>query len=142
MNKSILNQFIDMFSKLSTAIFFFSSIYIAIFVGFDGGLSVSYIWGVLALSFIICLARLPFCFDKEMTKKKYILWNVFFFIFANIVVLVFGFLLGWFNLKAPATIIGMEITYIAVSIVIWVLICMSMKHSADKMNQQLKKIKN
>lgn len=141
MNKNILDQFIEMFAKLTTAIFIFSSIYISLFVGFSETLSVKYIWGVLFVSFIISVARIPFFYEKERSKLQYVILNIVYFFVTNSVVLLTGFFLHWFTLEKPETIIGMEITYIAVFAVVWGLIYISIKHSAQKLNEQLKKIK-
>lgn len=141
MNKNILNQFFEMFTKLTTVIFIFSSVYISIFVGFNDSLSVKYIWGVLFVALVISVARIPFFSEKERSKRQFLILNIIYFLITNAVVLATGFILHWFTLENPATIIGMEITYVLVFATVWFLIYISIKHSAQKLNDQLKKIK-
>lgn len=141
MRKSKIGFFIDIFAKLSTAIFLFSSIYIYIFNGFVKFLSVSFIWGVLAQAFILSIAYMPLIPEKELSKKRYLLCNILYFIFADLVVLGFGFFFEWFSLNRPVTIIAMEITFVVVSMVVYLLMYLSAKNSAAQMNEQLKKLK-
>lgn len=141
MNKTKLNFFIEMFSKLSTAIFIFSSIYIFAFGGFNSVLSIKYIWGVLAQAFLLTLAYLPFLSEKEMGKKKFLICNIIYFICADIIVLVTGLFLEWFSLKHPVTIIAIEIIFVLVYATVYAVMYFSNKKSVDQMNQQLKKLK-
>lgn len=142
MNKSLVSAFIDMFAKLATAIFFFSSIYICIFSGIHGSVSLSYIWGVLLLSAILTAARLPFLKEKEMPRIPFLLWNIVYSVFANGVVLATGLWLGWFSLAHPITIIAMELLFVVIFITVWVVMYLSLRHSTEKMNSQLQKFKN
>lgn len=141
MNKTKLNFLLDMFAKLSTAIFLFSSIYIAIFNGFEKSMSVTYIWGVLGQAFLLTVAYIPLIQEKEITKKRFLIYNICYFIFADLVVLGFGLFLKWFSLKHPVTILAMEITFVVVFAVVYMIMYFSAKSSAAKMNEQLKKLK-
>jgi len=141
MNKTRMSFFIDMFSKLTTAIFLFSSIYIYIFNGFQKNLSVKLIWGILAEAFLITLGYLPFVTEKEIPKTRYLILNILYFIFTDLVVLGFGFYFGWFSIRHPITIVAMEITFVITYAVVYLIMYMSVKRSAEKMNEQLKKMK-
>jgi len=141
MNKTRFNFFIDMFSKLTTAIFLFSSIYIFLFNGFQKNLSVKFVWGILAEAFLITLGYLPLVTEKEMPKSRYLIFNILYFIFTDLVVLGFGFYFGWFSIKHPITIIAMEITFVITFAVVYLIMFMSVKRSTKKMNDQLKKLK-
>lgn len=141
MNKSKLNFLIDLFAKITTVSFIFSSIYIFIFAGLETAFSVKYVWGILGESFILSVAYLPFVTEKEMPRKKYLICNILYFIFADLVVLGLGLYMGWFSLKRPATFIGMEINFVSVFVVVWAIMYLSAKNSATKMNEQLKKLK-
>lgn len=141
MNKSKISFLIDMFAKLTTAIFLFSSLYIAIFNGINTSISFSYIWGVLGLSFLLTVAFIPLIPEKEISRKRLLICNICYFIFADVVVLGFGLLLNWFSLQHPVTIVAMEITFIVISIAVYLIMYFSAKNSAAKMNEQLKKMK-
>lgn len=141
MNKSVIEQWFDMFVKLVVTIFLFSSIYILIFMGIEAEVSIKYIWGVFGISLSLSLARIPFFYEWNMGKFAVIVFNVIYALFANAVVLFVGSFLRWFNFKQPATIIGIEITFVLVFVVVWLIIWISMKHSEQKLNNQLKKIK-
>ncbi len=141
MFKSKLGLLLDMFAKLSTTIFVFSSIYIAIFNGVRVSLSISYIWGVLALALVLTLVYAPFITEKEVSKKRFLIYNICYFVFADLVVLLFGFLLKWFSFEHPLSIMAMELTFVVVFIVVHLIMYFSAKSTADKMNEQLKKLK-
>lgn len=83
MNKSKISFLIDMFAKLTTAIFLFSSLYIAIFNGINTSISFSYIWGVLGLSFLLTVAFIPLIPEKEISRKRLLICNICYFIFAD-----------------------------------------------------------
>ena len=97
-----------------------------------------YIWGVLAISLILSAAYLPLYSD--LSKKAYIIGSVIYYVFADCVVLGVGLLLGWFRLEVPASIIGMEITFVVVSVSVFFIEYLSIKHSTHVLNDQLKKI--
>lgn len=141
MKKSNISFLIDMFSKLSTAIFLFSSIYIYIFSGLERIMSVTYIWGVLAQAFLLTVAYIPFRTEKEMSKRRLLISNICYFIFADLVVLGFGLLFKWFTLDHPITIIAMELTFVVVFIVVYLVMYLTAKSTVSKMNEQLKKLK-
>lgn len=141
MNKTRLRFFIDLFSKITTFSFIFSSAYILIFAGLETTFSVRYVWGILGQAFVLAAAYVPFVTEKEISKKKYLIYNILYFLFADLVVLGFGFYLGWFSLKRPATIVAMEINFILIFFTVWVIMYLSAKNSATKMNEQLKKLK-
>lgn len=141
MNNSRLSDFFDMFTKLATAIFLFSSLYILCFVGIEGAVSLKYVWGVLGISAVLSLAKIIIFPDRELPKATFLVCNIVYALFCNIVVLAVGLWLNWFSLNHPATIIGIEITFVVVFIVVWIAIYLSTKHSADQMNEQLKKLK-
>jgi len=130
-----------MFSKLTTAIFIFSSAYIVIFNGFQKNLSIKFVWGILAEAFLITLGYMPMLTEKEMSKAKYLICNILYFIYTDIVVLCFGFYFGWFSIRHPITIVAMEITFVITFAVVYLIMYFSVKRSADKMNERLKKLK-
>lgn len=138
MNKSKFSYFIHMFSMLTTAILVFSSIYILFFFGLNVEIKMKYIWGVLAISLILSTAYLPLYSD--LSKKAYIIGSVIYYVFADCVVLGVGLLLGWFRLEVPASIIGMEITFVVVSVSVFFIEYLSIKHSTHVLNDQLKKV--
>lgn len=138
MNKSKLNFFIEMFSKLTTAILICSSVYIFCFNGFDATLGVAYIWGVLGISLLLSVAYLPFL--NELSKKAYIIWTIVYALFANIVVMGAALLLGWVSVKVPSSIIGMEIVFVVVYAVVWFFMWLSLKRSTQVLNEKLKEV--
>lgn len=138
MNKSKLNFFIEMFSKLTTAILLCSSVYIFCFNGFDATLGVAYIWGVLGISGLLSVAYLPFL--NELSKKAYVIWTIVYALFANIVVMGAALLLGWVSVKVPSSIISMEIVFVVVYAMVWFFMWLSLKRSTQVLNDQLKKI--
>lgn len=138
MNKSKLNFFIEMFSKLTTAILLYSSVYIFCFNGFDATLGVAYIWGVLGISLLLSVAYLPFL--NELSKKAYVIWTIVYALFANAVVMGVALLLGWVSVKVPSSIIGMEIVFIVVYAVVWFFMWLSLKRSAQVLNEKLKEV--
>jgi len=130
-----------MFAKLATAIFLFSSIYILVFVGMGARVPLRYIWGVLGISAVLSLAKVLLFPERELPARQFVFRTVFYAVFCNVVVLAVGFWLNWFTLKAPVTLIGMEICFFAVLIVMYVYMYLSAKYNAAKMNEQLKKMR-
>lgn len=139
MNKTKLNFFIEMFSKLTAAILLFSSVYIFCFNGFDTVLSVKYIWGVIGIALLLSVAYLPFL--NELSRKSHIIWSIGYALFANAVVLGAALFLGWISVQVPSSIIGMEIVFVVVYAVVWFVMWLSLKRNTQLLNDQLKKVK-
>jgi len=135
------SSFIDLFTKLSTAIFLFSSLYILFFVGFNAVVPLRYVWGVLGVSAVLSLANILLFPERELPPAQFLLRTIGYALFCNVVVLGVGLWLRWFSLKAPATLIGLEITFAVVFAVVWGVMYLSTKRDTDKMNAQLQKLK-
>lgn len=141
MNKEKINVLINFFTRISTGIFLFSGIYICIFYGFDPGLSVSYIFGVLGMSSLFAVVGTLIYSKETATKNARFIQGIIFFIFVNIVVLGVGFLLHWFSFKNLKTVIGMEITIFIVFFVVTIVTYRIDIKTANKMNEKLKERK-
>jgi len=96
------------FSQMSTMIFLVSSIYIHHYQQFECCIDVTYIWGVLLLSFIFAVTYLPHYFDKELSKLQFAVFHFFYFIFINFSTLYTGYYLKWFSFKYKGSVIWME----------------------------------
>ncbi len=138
MNIRIFKQAATLFTRIATAVFTFSSVYIAICFGVKCTLDLSYIWGVLTVSVICSLARIPFMGEKEISKSKMLAANIIYFLFVNTTVLITGYYLKWFYFNELKMIIGMEITVILIYAAIIIIYYNADLQVSDKMNAKLK----
>ena len=136
--KEKIKLLLDIFARISASIFLFSSIYISLFWGVQTDINLSYIWGVLFISLAATIVRIPFFSDKEISKTKMLVYNVLYFLFVNILVLVIGYKLEWFYLNERKMLWGIEITIIVVYICVMVISYMFDYQIAEKMNEKLK----
>lgn len=141
MNKEKITLFLNIFTRISTGIFFFSGIYIAIFFGFEPELSVAYIFVILGLSAIFALGRLLVFQDETASKKIKLIQEICYFCFVNIIVLVVGFFSHWFSLSNVKTVIGMEVTILTVYITTMFITYRIEANTASKLNEKLKERK-
>jgi len=138
MNTKKIQLFFDVFARVAASVFTFSSIYIAVFFGTDVRLSLSYIWGVLLISLAAAVARIPFFTDKEISKIKMLAGNIIYFIFINILVMVVGYYLNWFNPGENKMILGLEATIFVVYVCVMFISYLTDLHTAKKINEKLK----
>lgn len=137
--KQILKQFLQQFTIITTAIFLFSSIYIALFWGLTTTLDIYYLWGVIVIGAVCAALWIPPYLDRELSKVQTIVFTSLYLFFTNILVLYIGAKLGWFCLDNTIMIIGMEGTILTVFFIVnFVTYSMDLK-SADMMNAQLKR---
>lgn len=138
MNIKKIQLFFDVFARIAATIFFFSSIYIAVFFGTDVNLSISYVWGVLFISLAATIARIPFFGDKEISKAKMLAGNIIYFIFLSILVMVSGYYLQWFHPGENKMIIGLEITIFVIYACVMFISYITDLQTAKKLNEKLK----
>ena len=137
LNTRKLKELIALFSKTTTLIFICSSTYIALFYGLKVSLSISYIWGVLAISFLTTVSYIPFLRDREPGKIQLIVSRIIFYIFVNIVVLCVGFYLDWLDTSNWKSIAGIVATVFCVHLVLWIVGYHQDSQTAAKMNEKL-----
>lgn len=125
---------------LSTVIFLYSSIYIFYFDKFNRCLDVTYMWGVILLSAIMSLLRLPLMKDKEPSKAQMLIGEIVYFLLTNVLTMIFGKYLHWFSFEYPKSVVAMEICIVVVAFKIYLLMYISDRFSANKMNEKLKKL--
>ena len=130
--------FLDIFARISASIFIFSSIYISIFWGSNTDINLSYVWGVLFISFAAAIARIPFLSDKEISKKTMLICNIVYFVFINILVLGIGYVLQWFYLSEAKMLCGIELTIIMVYVCVMIISYSLDYRTAEQMNRKLK----
>jgi hypothetical protein len=138
MNKKFLSVFLDVFARIATCIFIFSSIYITIFWGPHTDIGVSYVWGVLFIALVCAIARIPLFFADTFSKIKTIVCNIVYFVFVNALVITVGYHLHWYDPLQRKMIVGIEITIFAVYLMVMVVSYLYDLQTADKMNKKLR----
>lgn len=140
MNKDILMRFFDRFAIITTVIFLFSGIFIAVFWGTSTEIHLSYVFAVLIISFVLSAIYYPIEMDEKMSRKKRLVLNILYFLIVNVSVAITGFYLGWFTMENKKMLAGFEFTILAVYAVIMLIMWFHDKHTADKMNDRLRHI--
>lgn len=140
MNRDILMRTFDRFAIITTLIFLFSGIFVAVFWGPNARLGLSYVFAVLILSFVLSVAYSPIELDEKMSRKKRLVLNILFFLLVNVSVAGTGFYLEWFNMENKKMLAGFEFTILTVYAVTMLLTWIHDKQTADKMNDRLRHI--
>lgn len=140
MNRDLLVRTFDLFTRITTMIFLFSGIFIAVFWNPSAKIQLSYIFAVIILSLVLSVFHIPLDVDEKMSKRKTVILNILFFCIVNVSVAVVGFYLEWFNLENKAMLAGFEITILAVYFGATAITWFFDRNVANKMNDRLKEI--
>lgn len=140
MNRDLLVRTFDLFTRITTMIFLFSGIFIAVFWNPSAKIQLSYIFAVIILSLVLSIFHIPLDVDEKMSKRKTVILNILFFCIVNVSVTVVGFYLEWFNLENKAMLAGFEITILAVYFGATAITWFFDRNVANKMNDRLKEI--
>ena len=135
--KDKINLLLQIFTRVVTAIFFFASVYEAIFVGMDVTFKIVDVWGIMLIAVLCAVCYLPMLSEKEYSKVTMIILQVVYFVFINAATLATGFFLHWFNFKNPVAVFSFEIVIILVYVTVMVVSYKIDSDSAKEMNKKL-----
>ncbi len=135
------NKFIillNVFTRVCTLSFIFSSIYIWIFFGRYSLLNLEYVWGILLIALVSAVGYIPFISEKELSKSIMIISRAIYFILLDAVILFVGYRLKWYIPEEKRTVIGIELSVIAALICMGIVSYIADSNKANKMNEILK----
>lgn len=128
----------DTFCYISTLVFLFSAIYCMIFWGNSVQLNLSYVWGVLGISVVDSILYIFLEAENETSKLKVIFFRIIYFLIANANVLIVGFYLEWFEISNKQMVIGIEIVFLIIYLIITLIEYLRNAKTAELMNKILK----
>lgn len=128
----------DIFCYISTLVFLFSAIYCMIFWGNSVQLNLSYVWGVLGISVVDSILYIFLEAENETSKLKVIFFRIIYFLIANANVLIVGFYLEWFEISNKQMVIGIEIVFLIIYLIITLIEYLRNAKTAELMNKILK----
>ncbi len=140
--KEKINILLLIFTRVVTAIFFFASVYEAIFVGMDVAFDILDVWGIMLIGLLCALCYLPMLSEKEYSKITMIILQVVYFVIINAATLATGYFLEWFNFKNPLAVFSFEVVIILVYATVMVVSYKVDSVSAKEMNKKLEERNN
>lgn len=136
--KEQINTLISIFTRVVSAIFVFTSIYLACFVGFSATFKLKDILFILLIGLISAVCYLPMLGDRTFSKAQMLALQIGYFLVINTVVLVTGYFLTWFCFEDKASFIAFEGVIIAVYLIVMFVSYKVDSGSAEKMNKRLR----
>ncbi len=136
--KEQINTLISIFTRVVSAIFVFTSIYLACFVGFSATFKLKDILFILLIGLISAVCYLPMLGDRIFSKAQMLALQIGYFLVINTVVLVTGYFLTWFCFEDKASFIAFEGVIIAVYLIVMFVSYKVDSGSAEKMNKRLR----
>lgn len=134
---SMISVMINICTRVVTLIFIMITIFRKCFnASGDLSLGVNDIWGVLFIGIVSALAYGIFLIKKNMSKMKFILCEIFYFLILNTVLFLIGLNLGWFK-KEFSSLAVMEIMFVLIFIIVTVLVYLLDFNEAKKINEKL-----
>lgn len=124
------------FVYVTTLVVLATALYITVFWGTDLKLGVEILWQILLTSFLTSVGML-FCPKGEPSKKQFVVKEILYYIYVNIVVLTSGFIYEWFYLEDIKMVIGMLILIAVVYIIINVVLFLKDISLTKKLNEKL-----
>lgn len=135
--KEKINILISIFTRVVSAIFIFTSIYLACFVGLSATFKLYDIIFILLIGLISAVCYLPFLSDRTFSKKKMLVMQIIYFLVINTVVLITGYYLTWFCFEEKLSFIAFEGVIVAVYLIVMLVFYKLDSGVADKMNKKL-----
>lgn len=136
--KEQINTLISIFTRVVSAIFVFTSIYLACFVGFSATFKIKDILFILLIGLISAVCYLPMLGDRTFSKAQMLALQIGYFLVINTVVLVTGYFLTWFCFEDKLSFISFEGVIIAVYLIVMFVSYKVDSGSAEKMNKRLR----
>ena len=136
--KEQINTLISIFTRVVSAIFVFTSIYLACFVGFSATFKLKDILFILLIGLISAVCYLPMLGDRTFSKAQMLALQIGYFLVINTVVLVTGYFLTWFCFEDKLSFIAFEGVIIAVYLIVMFVSYKVDSGSAEKMNKRLR----
>ena len=136
--KEKLQIVFQIFMQIVTFVTLGASIYITVFIGADGVISMKVLWQILGVSALCALWSFLLFSKEELSKKEMLVRKIIHFLMIDVTVLVCGFWFGWFFLSDWRTIVGMELTIIAVYIAVAATDYHMYHRESEEMNRRLK----
>ena len=136
--KEQINTLISIFTRVVSAIFVFTSIYLACFVGFSATFKLKDILFILLIGLISAVCYLPMLGDRTFSKAQMLALQIGYFLVINTVVLVTGYFLTWFCFEDKLSFIAFESVIIAVYLIVMFVSYKVDSGSAEKMNKRLR----
>ena len=140
--KEEINILISIFTRVVSAIFVFTSIYLACFVGFSAKFDLLDIIFILLIGLVSAVCYIPMLGDKNFSKAKMLVLQIVYFLVINTVVLVTGYYLTWFCFQDKASFIAFEGVIVAVYLIVQLVFYKLDSGAADKMNKKLHDLNN
>ncbi|MBO7420566.1 MAG: DUF3021 family protein [Spirochaetaceae bacterium] len=135
--KEEINILISIFTRVVSAIFVFTSIYLACFVGLSAKFGLLDIIFILVIGIITAVCYIPMLGDKTFSKAKMLAMQIGYFLVINTVVLVTGYFLTWFCFEDKVSFIAFEGVIIAVYLIVMLIFYKLDSGAAERMNKKL-----
>ncbi len=137
--KKRLEAMVSLYVKITTGILFVAAVYISVFYGWKEELQVKILWQILGLAGICTLGSLilPVDGEEEVSKKSMLARIVGYYVYVNVIVLLCGFLFGWFSFGNWKQVLGMVMAIAFVYLAVGVLSSWLEYREAERMNQKL-----
>ena len=137
--KKRLEAMVSLYVKIATGILFVTAVYISVFYGWKEELQVKILWQILGLAGICTLGSLILPVDggEEVSKKSMLARIVGYYVYVNVIVLLCGFLFGWFSFRNWKQVLGMVMAIAFVYLAVGVLSSWLEYREAERMNRKL-----
>lgn len=134
-----LYAMMSLYTKITTGILFVAAVYISVFYGWEEELGVEILWQILGLAGACTLGSLllPADGEQEVSKKSMLARIVGYYVYVNVIVLLCGFLFGWFSFGNWKQVLGMVMAIAFVYLTIGVISSWLGHREAERMNQKL-----
>ena len=134
-----LYAMMSLYAKITAGILFVAAVYISVFYGWEEELGVEILWQILGLAGACTLGSLllPADGEQEVSKKSMLARIVGYYVYVNVIVLLCGFLFGWFSFGNWKQVLGMVMAIAFVYLAVGVLSSWLEYREAERMNRKL-----
>ena len=140
--KQRIQFLITLFTRIVTTIIILASLFIVIFYGLDADFSVKDLLYFIFIGFLDTILYIPFLTEKELSKRKWFIMNVIYFLCVNISTVFIGYKLHWFSFSRISSFCSFECIILGTYSLVMFFFYKVDSNEAEKMNEKLKNLED
>jgi len=136
--KFLFETMFNMFTRITTIIMICAGVYICIF--WEGQVSANVLFQIPVVGALTSIPCTLLFYKDTLPKKTFLIREILFYIYVNIVVFTFGTIFEWVRFETPYMAIGLFFDILVVCLLAGVVAYCFDQGISNKMNDRLRKI--
>lgn len=139
--KEMISQMINVFTRVTTAIFIFASLIISVANKDPVHYTFKDVWFIILIGAVSGFGIILFYLPKNPGKKMMLFLQIIYFLIINLTVMFVGKFQGWYNDSMTASVLMMEGLVVFIFVLVTIITYIFDFNQATMMNKMLQKRK-